>query len=146
MQAIAIGRFQHQPVGRRQPLRRQHDRIIRTTHIATESDAAPGALHPHTGCTQDMARALEGEPERADAHRFAETCGAELLHHLPRILGGVERLGRMVLAVAVTVGVARVFLLQMSTVCQQDVRQFAGGRSGPYRAVKAFAHQSRQKA
>jgi hypothetical protein len=59
---------------------------------------------------------------------------------------GASRPGLVVARIAVAVGAARVFLLQVRTVQQQHFGQVARGRGRVHRAAKAALHQHRQPA
>jgi len=60
------------------------------------------------------------------------------------VLGAVQRLGRMVFGVAVAIGAARILLLQVAAVGQQNRRQFERRRGAVDLAFKSFADQARQ--
>ena len=67
-----------------------------------------------------MSRAREAKRKfRRELHALAELHRLEILHALLRILLGIERQGRLVLAALMLVVKIRVFFLQMTGIGQQ---------------------------
>lgn len=147
VQAIAIGRFEHQQVGAVDGLGRIHHRIVGPAQVPREGEDAPAHLHGDRGGPEDVARGTEarGDP-RVNLERLVEGDRRELLERALRILPRVERQRRAVLRPAVAVRMLRLLLLQVGAVGQQDAAELVGRCGAADAAAEAAAHQQRQVA
>ena len=147
MQPVAIGGLHEQDVGLGHRIGIHHDGNAVASEVAGE-DEPPSADHAlHDGRAEDVAGMHE---PGFDAGRRCEARAP--VHALDqgqravRVGRGEERQGRIVATRPVTVGEARLFLLQMRRVRQQDLEQIGGAARAIHGTAEAVPDEPRQVA
>jgi len=82
---------------------------------------------------------------RSELDRSPVIQGLEQAKAVPRVLQGIEREGRGVLGKALPVRVARLFLMKVARVGQEDPEELQAGRRAVDRAGEALLDEARQE-
>src|SRR5690606_32788737 len=97
----------------------------------------------HAGGAEDVSGRRETHAQGAERERRAEWLRLKILQRAFGFFSGIERLGGVVFGVVVAVGAARVLLLQMATVRQQNPGQRVGAVGTEHWSAKTLANQAR---
>ncbi len=131
MLAVAVSALDEQDVARRQRLGIGQDRSRATTEIAGKKNRLAATLAGQDDLdhrrSEDVAGRIETQ-RQVGVHldRVVKGNGLQALQGLHGLGLGVQRRGRIVLAVVPLVGPASVFFLKIAGVGQQDAAQRAG--------------------
>ena len=151
VRAVAVCRFDHECVARRQRLGVVVQRHVVAADIAAEDDrrvaAADADAHLRERRAEDVAGVQQPHVDAAaQVERLVVVDGAEAAHGAPDVIGRVQRQRRVVLAEALAVGVLGVLFLELRGVEQDDLREVARGRRAVDGAVEALADEAGQGA
>ncbi len=135
MRPVAVRALDDDPVGVTDGLRTQQQRVARTTQVTAEHDG--GAAQLQWAIDEPRMWPARGEcrdDARRDLSSVAQLQGLEQRQRPGDVGRVVQRQGRLVLRVALLVGVSRLLLLEVGGVGQDDRREgdgAAGGVDGP---------------
>ena len=147
VRAVAVGGFDEHPVGARRRHRWPHHQVVAAAEVAREQHRARAAGEMRAGRAEDVAGTLQAHREAGQRlEGRVEVARLEAPQRAPRRLLGVQRQRRRVLGKAVPVRVARLFVLQVAGIGQQQPAQLDARRRGEHLAAKAELDQARNEA
>ncbi|MNJ37272.1 hypothetical protein D3C77_320830 [compost metagenome] len=147
MAPITIGRFHDHIVGLLPRLGIDHGGVAITAEITGEEYLRSVPGHLGGSRPEDVPRAAKGQSGAArQLYGLMERGRDEALHRASGVVHAIERQGRLVLAVTVTVCLLGVLLLDMAAVAQDDLRHIPGGGAGQDGPAESILDQFRQVA
>ena len=145
MQAISVGRLDHQIVCLPDRGRIMHQGVVVAAQIAGEDDRLPAPTQLHAGGAEDMPGATEHQiGPVSKVGRGVEIQRPQLLQRPQGVALPVKRQGRMVFRKAVAVREFRVALLYLGAVEQQEFAEVGRGRRAEHPTPEPLAHELRQ--
>ena len=152
--AVAVGRFDHEPIGLRKLVRAADERLAGRAQVAAE-DQPPGSVaflddQFHDRRAEDMPRLVEhGRGVLAQPHRLAVGDRFQQRQGPLDIMHGIKRFYRegafAAFAAVPLLLEGRVFRLDLGRIAEQHLNQLAGRRGGQDLAVEAVGHELRQQ-
>jgi hypothetical protein len=145
--ALAVGRFDHQAVGRRQRIGCHHYQIMGAPQIAREHHRPSLVVQAYRRCAEQVAGARQAQRQSAaEIDVFTEADRHQLFQRGVGLFLCVQRQRRPVSGKPVAVGEVSLLFLQTPAVGQQYLAQVARRGGAQHLAGKAVTHQQRQGA